>query len=132
MSRATAEWVGKNDDTAIPPHVKSRISKRFHDQCAECHRKFDGREKPQFDHIKALVNGGANAELNLQPLCKLCHGAKTKVDVAEKSLVAGRRGTFLGFRKKSKWGGGSFKKAPPQNSSRKSNKTVLYSSRTAT
>lgn len=130
MSRATEEWIGKTADTAIPARVKNRISKRFHDQCAECHRNFDGREKPQFDHVKALVNGGANAESNLQPLCELCHGAKTKVDVAEKSHVAGRRATFLGFREKAKWSSGNrFRKSPPQNSSRKSTKPVLYSRR---
>lgn len=117
MSRANKEWIGKTDDTPIPAHVKSRISKRYDDKCAECRRPFGGREKPQFDHIIALINDGSNAERNLQPLCKLCHGEKTKMDVAEKSVVYNRRATHMGFHApKRKWGGGTFLPAKPQQS----------------
>lgn len=121
MSRATAEWVGKTDDTAIPPRVKDRIVKRCGGRCQECRREFDGREKPQFDHIVALINGGANAEFNLQPLCRPCHGMKTKADVAEKSHVYTRRATHMGFHApKRKWGSKGFSKSKPQNSASRS------------
>ncbi len=33
------------------------------------------------DHVVALVNGGADDESNLQPLCEAHHDAKTSVDL---------------------------------------------------
>lgn len=121
MSRALdKEWVGKTDDTAIPARVKDRIVKRFGGVCQECRIPFSEIVKPQFDHIISLINNGANAEDNLQPLCRPCHGAKTKIDVAEKSAVYRSRAKSLGyFAPKQSIKSAGFPNARPQHSARR-------------
>ena len=117
MSRSVELWQGKTDDSAIPPRVKDRIVKRCGGQCQDCRAPFSERVKPQFDHIVSLINGGANAEDNLQALCGPCHGAKTKVDVAEKSAVYRSRAKSLGyFAPKQKIRSAGFRPARPQKS----------------
>jgi 5-methylcytosine-specific restriction endonuclease McrA len=37
----------------------------------------------ELDHIQPLNDGGTNDESNLQPLCKVCHKAKTKLEGPE-------------------------------------------------
>lgn len=86
MSRAVAEWVGKNDNTKIPDHVKVRVFLRFDGRCAcGCNRRIASGESWQADHIIALINGGVHAESNLQPLLTEHHKTKTRTDVAEKA-----------------------------------------------
>jgi 5-methylcytosine-specific restriction endonuclease McrA len=97
MTRSVDEWVAKTDDAAIPPRVKDRIFARCGGRCQDCRRELDAINKPEFDHIVSLINGGRHAEFNLQTLCKPCHAAKTRVDVAEKSRVYERRASNLGF-----------------------------------
>ncbi|MDB5552805.1 MAG: hypothetical protein JWL86_2789 [Rhizobium sp.] len=117
MSRPVELWQGKTDSSAIPPRVKDRIVIRCGGACQECRTPFSERVKPEFDHIFSLINGGANAEDNLQPLCRPCHGAKTKVDVAEKSAVYQKRAKSLGyFAPKQKIQSRGFARARPQNS----------------
>lgn len=119
MTRELKEWRGANDDSAIPPRVKDRIFKRCGERCQECRRPLNGRDKPEFDHIKALINSGEHRETNLQALCSPCHGTKTKVDVGEKSKVYQRRVNNLGFAApKHKWQSRGFPKRRPQNSTR--------------
>jgi len=50
------------------------------------------------DHKTALVNGGRNAESNLQVLCNWCHSSKTAADVKEKSQVYRKRVKALGIK----------------------------------
>lgn len=99
MSRAVEEWIGKTDDTAIPPRVKDRILKTQDGCCKGCGREFTAITRPAFDHIRALINGGENREGNLQALCDLCHQPKTAEDVAEKARVARKKGKHFGFTK---------------------------------
>jgi 5-methylcytosine-specific restriction protein A len=86
MPRATKEWIGKTDDTPIPPRVKQRVVARANQCCANCRLRvgFGG----EVDHTVALINGGENRENNLRFLCANCHKTKTKVDVAIKSRAA--------------------------------------------
>lgn len=101
MSRATDEWIGKNDDTAIPPRVKLKIFEKHHGICPKCTRKLHPGQWA-CDHIVALVNGGSHRELNLQPLCvSPCHSQKTKADVAFKSRTARIRKRAAGIKKRS-------------------------------
>lgn len=119
MTRELKEWIGKTDDSAIPPRVKDRIYERCAKRCQECNCPLDAVVKPQFDHIVALINGGPHAEFNLQTLCKPCHGLKTAADVGEKSKVYQRRASNLGFAApKHKWQSRGFAKRKPQNSTR--------------
>ena len=42
MIRTTPEWIGKTDDTPVPPHVRLRIFERFGGICCECTIKIVG------------------------------------------------------------------------------------------
>ena len=98
MTRSTAEWVGATPDTAIPPRVKDRVVARQGHKCASCARPFGpGKDRPEFDHHDALINGGENREANLRALCGNCHGEKTKRDVAMKAKDARVRKKHLGL-----------------------------------
>jgi 5-methylcytosine-specific restriction protein A len=96
--RSVPIWRGKTDDTPIPARVKDRILRRNDDCCANCKRAFMGKLRPEFDHIVALAIGGANAELNIEPLCENCHAIKSKSDVRLKAKVARIRVKRLGLR----------------------------------
>jgi len=98
MTRATPEWRGATDDTAIPVRVKLRVFDACGGRCAECDRKLGiGGDGPEYDHITALVNGGENREANIQCLCKPCHRAKTRTDVATKSKDRRVKAKHLGI-----------------------------------
>lgn len=103
MSRSTTEWVGSNDDQAIPARVKVRVFEAAGGRCSDCSLSIVGKLRPAYDHIIALCNGGRHAESNLQLLCEPCHGLKTAIDVAEKSTVARKRKKHLGIRKPSRF-----------------------------
>jgi 5-methylcytosine-specific restriction endonuclease McrA len=100
MPRSLTEWIGKTDDTPIPPRVKLRIFDKHQGRCAECDRKITGRLRAVFDHALALINDGSNAESNLRLLCNECHAPKTAEDVREKSTIYNKRINALGFKRK--------------------------------
>src|SRR3954470_18223803 len=111
--RTVAEWIGKDDDTAIPARVKLRIFRAAAGTCAICAGRVT---TAAYDHTVALINGGINAEHNVQLLCVPCHKVKTQGDVAEKSKVARVMSKHVGItgpRKKIFSRG--FPKRPPQN-----------------
>lgn len=102
--RPTPEWIGRKPETPIPPRVKLRIWLRQDGRCADCERKLCVGERPQFDHVVALVNGGEHRESNLRMLCPWCHILKTRADVTEKSRAAKRAKSHRGLRnKRSRW-----------------------------
>jgi 5-methylcytosine-specific restriction endonuclease McrA len=86
MSRTPKEWIGKNDDVAVPAHVRLRVLLRFDGHCQECGGKIDSK-RWICDHRVALINGGENRENNLGPIHESCNKGKTAADVAEKSKV---------------------------------------------
>lgn len=99
MSRTVKEWIGKTDDTPVPPRVRLRVFEKFHKHCASCGLSLQGK-RWTCDHVKALINGGENRESNLQPLGDLCcNKDKNKSDVAEKSAVYGKKLFNAGIRK---------------------------------
>ncbi len=116
MSRSTAEWIAKHDDEAIPPRVKLRIFQKFNKRCAACTLPIIGKLRPEYDHIRALVNGGAHREGNIQLLCSACHKVKTKADVAEKSDTRRKQLKAAGIRKPSRMKGRGFPKSEPKHS----------------
>ena len=98
--RRTDEWSHPSPDAAIPQRVKARIFLRDGGRCVTCTRRVGpGGEPYAFDHIVALVNGGAHAEHNLQLLCTHCHKGKTATDVAVKSAVYRKRAKHIGVMK---------------------------------
>lgn len=92
MSRPVPEWIGKDETTPVPGRVWGRILDRHGWRCASCRRDYTLVKSFEKDHTVALINwsgdGHGNRESNLQPLCDVCHGDKTKVDVAEKARTA--------------------------------------------
>lgn len=100
-ARSTEEWRGATPDSTIPPRVRLRLFERSSGRCQSCTRKIAPGDSWQADHVVALVNGGANAESNLQVLCGWCHKAKTAGDVAEKASTARIRAKHLGIKKRS-------------------------------
>lgn len=99
MPRSVPEWIGATPNTAIPPRVKVRVFERAGGKCQECGVKIRQGMVWECDHVVALVNGGANAESNLECVCKPCHGLRTREDVAEKATLAKKRKKALGVSK---------------------------------
>ena len=101
MSRSVPEWVGKSDDTPIPDRVKLRVFERCNGRCTKCTRKCGiGYEPWDIDHDKALINQGQNRESNLTLLCKECHKAKNRDDVAMKAETYRVKAKHLGIKKR--------------------------------
>jgi 5-methylcytosine-specific restriction protein A len=89
--RTVKEWQGRTPDSKIPDRVRTRIFDRAGGVCHLCKLPIKPAETWDADHVRAIINGGANAESNLAPAHKHCHLAKTRADVAEKAKVAAKR-----------------------------------------
>lgn len=110
MSREVPEWIGRNDDSAIPERVKLRVYHKAKGLCAACKLHW---LNGQYDHVIPLILGGENKETNLQFLCVPCHSAKTKLDVKLKAKVARVRKRHLGIKKpRTILGGKNFRGEP--------------------
>lgn len=94
--RSVPEWIGRNDDSAIPARVKLRVYHKAKGLCAACRLHW---LSGQYDHAIPLILGGGNRESNLQFLCVPCHKAKTALDVKLKAKVARVRKRHLGIKK---------------------------------
>lgn len=95
--RNVPEWIGKTDDSRIPPRVRLRVFEAYGGKCAECSVKLGPQMPHDIDHTHALANGGENRESNLRPLCKPCHKPKTAADVAMKKKDRRVRQKHLGI-----------------------------------
>lgn len=97
--RPLPEWIGLTDTTPAPARVKARIVLRQNGICAcGCGVKLGlAGERIEFDHTLALILGGENSEANLRALRSPCHRAKTREDVAQKSIEARKRNKHLGL-----------------------------------
>lgn len=115
MSRELPEWIGKNDNTPVPPRVRLRAFLRFGGVCQECGVKISGK-RWICDHRIALINGGANRESNLGPIHEACNKVKTALDVREKSKVYRAAAKDAGIRKPSRLRSRGFEKSVPQRS----------------
>ena len=105
MPRTIKEWIGKSDDTPVPPRVRLRVLDKFNRRCdpnGGCGRPIRPGDKWTCDHIKALINKGANRENNLHPLCAWCDPIKTGADIAEKSATYRKRLRHAGIKLKTK------------------------------
>lgn len=99
-ARSVPEWQGKTPDTAAPPRVRLRVFEREGGRCHRCRRKIAAGERWTLEHVKALINGGANAERNLAVTCDWCLPAKNAEDVAEKAKTARVKARHLGIKPK--------------------------------
>lgn len=99
--RSLPPWIGKTDDSPIPPRVKLRIWERCGGLCHITGRKIMPWDKYEWEHIIALCNGGAHSEDNIAPALASAHKKKTKTDRSEKARIDKKRKKFLGIRKPS-------------------------------
>ena len=91
--RSVPEWIGKTDNTPIPPRVKLRIYDRANGRCANCGNKVLPAE---YDHIERLKDGGENRERNIQLLCRPCHSAKSSTERTEGAKVDSIKAKHIG------------------------------------
>lgn len=98
MARTVKEWIGKNDDAAIPTSVKRRIVNRQEGCCALTGVPFGPKNKPEFDHKVALWLGGEHRESNLQAICKEEHKAKTKAEATVRAKVNSQHDKHIGLK----------------------------------
>jgi 5-methylcytosine-specific restriction protein A len=133
MSRTIAEWIGRTDDTRAPPRVRQRIFDAAGGVCHICKLAIKPGETWQADHVKALINGGANTEGNLAPAHGHCHVGKSAIDVKEKAKVAKVRGKHTGaIRPKQTIQSAPFPKPDKQRSSKSGlPPKIIYATRTA-
>ena len=97
MARSTKEWIGKTDDTRIPPRVRLRVFEAHDGVCALTGQKIMAGDKWDCDHKVALINGGEHRESNLQPALQLAHRKKTADDVKLKAKADRVRKKHLGI-----------------------------------
>lgn len=98
MSRAVEEWVGKDDNTPVPPRVRLRVFEAHGGRCWISGIKIRPGDPWDSDHVLALINGGANRESNLAPALRSKHREKTAEDVAIKAKTARTRQKHLGIK----------------------------------
>lgn len=96
MSRQVEEWIGKTDDTPIPPRIKLRVFEKHAGRCYLSGRKIMPGDAWECDHILAIINGGQNRESNLAPALVEHHREKTDDDLAIKSKIARTKAKHLG------------------------------------
>jgi hypothetical protein len=96
--RSIEKWVGSTPDAKPPIRVRLRVFERYGGICQRTGRKIRAGDKWEVDHCIALINGGANAETNLQPVLAEAHREKTREDVAVKSKVARMKAKHLGLK----------------------------------
>ena len=102
MSRSTPEWIGSNDDAAIPRAVKARIITRQDGKCALTGVKLV-IGSIHFDHIVPLRDQkGGHRESNLQAVWDKPHREKTALEATERAKVERLRAKQLGIYPKSK------------------------------
>lgn len=98
MSRSVPEWVGKTDDTPIPPRVKLRVFERESGTCHLTGVRIMPGDHWDADHKIPLILGGQHRESNLFPALRKAHQEKTKAEVAVKSKIAKVRKKHLGIK----------------------------------
>jgi len=96
MPRAVEEWVATDAAERAPPRVRVRVFDAKGGRCHRCRRKLRPGDHWTLEHVKALINGGANRENNLDITCDWCLPEKNAEDVAEKSRVYSIRSKHVG------------------------------------
>lgn len=99
MPRSVKEWIGKTDNTAIPPRVKQRVYDRDNGACHICKLAIKSGETWHADHVKALIEGGENRETNLAPTHAHCNLAKAAGEKTRKAKVQRMKEKNSGARK---------------------------------
>jgi hypothetical protein len=97
-ARSGFEWVGATPDTPAPPRVQLRVLERQGGRCAITGHKFRPGDKKRLDHIKPVIDGGANSESNLQWLWDEPHKEKTAKEAAVRKTARKRAKSHAGVK----------------------------------
>jgi 5-methylcytosine-specific restriction enzyme A len=114
-ARPVPEWIGRKPTSMPSKLVKLRIYAKQNGLCAcGCTRVMNlERDKIDCDHIVPLIDGGLNAESNLQLMLAEHHGEKTKAENSQRAEA--RQHQAKAFTSgSSKLVGRGFPKAKPQ------------------
>ncbi len=98
MTRSVDEWIGANDDAAIPQRVRLRVFERFGGICQLTGRKIMPGDAWDLDHVRALAMGGEHRESNLVPVLKAAHREKTKQDVKDLAKARSVKARHIGIK----------------------------------
>jgi 5-methylcytosine-specific restriction protein A len=97
VMRSVEEWIGKTDDTKVPPRVRLRIFDRENGTCHITGRKIGPSEKWDLEHKQALILGGQHRESNLFPALVEPHKEKTAIEMKAKAKIAAVRKKHIGI-----------------------------------
>lgn len=97
MARTPPEWIGKTDNTKVPPRVRLRVFEAAGGICHLSGRKIQTGEAWELEHKKALILGGEHRESNLAPALVAPHKEKTKAEMKVKSKIARTRKKDIGI-----------------------------------
>ena len=97
--RSVEEWIGKTDDSAIPPRVRLRVFEKYSGVCYLSGVKIRPGDKWEIEHVQALCNGGEHRESNMAPALVAAHKGKTAADRREKAKNDRVRKRHLGIKK---------------------------------
>lgn len=97
--RSVPEWIADHPDQAIPRLVKLRVWERCGGKCGLTGKKLRPGDGYDFDHIKALADGGEHREGNLHVVWRPAHRKKTAAENTERAKVRKKRAKHLGFGK---------------------------------
>lgn len=95
--RSVPEWVGSSPDAAIPKAVKLRIWERCGGICQLSGRKLMVGDEVDFDHIKALADGGGHREFNIHIVWRPAHRIKSAQEAGPRAKVERTRAKHLGL-----------------------------------
>jgi 5-methylcytosine-specific restriction protein A len=97
--RTVPEWIGKSDDSAVPPRVVLRVLEAYAYRCYLSHRPIGPGDEYQIEHIIAIALGGQNRESNLAPVLIEPHKVKTRADTKAKAKIARIKKGRFGLKK---------------------------------
>ena len=75
-------WDSNSDTRHVPHRLQQRCFKRDHHTCQQCGYIGGGPHTLFADHILNRQSGGSDTLDNLQTLCRDCHSAKTRDEIA--------------------------------------------------
>ena len=102
MPRTVREWIGKTDDTPVPPRVRDRNFLDHDKVCHICKCPIRVGDRWDTDHVVRVKDGGPNRESNLAPAHSHCHSNKTADENRQQAIEDRKRKKHIGIATKPK------------------------------